>query len=183
MYAGSHFIVYVDVELFGNLQRRSECVRDLVVKGAGARSAAHLNFETLAVNEHTSFVAFENFVLQCSTLSCLPVCLLPLYPQRRLRRGKPEICPPPTLVPRIDRRQPGESDCQPPISSQAVQRRRQWKTVNVRIVLTERSGAESCHTSCRTFSYSVDVYRAVAKQPRNVFPELPAVVPVLQDVG
>ena len=78
MYAGSHFIVYVDVELFGNLQGRCECVRNLVVKSAGACPAAHLNVQTLAINEHTGFFAFEDLVLQCSTLDCLPVRLLAL---------------------------------------------------------------------------------------------------------
>ena len=78
MYAGSHFIVYVDVEFFGNLQGRCECVRDLVVKSACTCPAAHLNFETIAVDEHTGFFAFEDLVLQCSSLNCLPVRLLAL---------------------------------------------------------------------------------------------------------
>ena len=89
MYAGSHFIVDVDVEFLGDLQCRSQCVRDLVVKSAGAGPAAHLNLQTFAVYEYTGFFAFKDLVLQCSTLNCLPIRLLPLNRQRGRRRSKP----------------------------------------------------------------------------------------------
>ena len=63
MNADSHFIIDVDVEFLGNFQGSGECVRDLVVESTGARPAAHLNVQTLAINEHTGFFAFEDLVL------------------------------------------------------------------------------------------------------------------------
>ena len=53
----------------------------------------------------------------------------------------------------------------------------------MRLLLFERPSTECCHALSGTFSYPIDVYRAITEQPCDVFLELSAIVLVLQDVS
>ena len=180
MNGSPHFVVYVHIECFGDLQRYGERVRDLGLQGSSTRPATHLNLQILVLDIHARSFASEDLVLQGSSLNCPPVRLLPTHSKRLLRRVEPEIRPPPSLMSLVDRRQPRKRDGQPSMTAPATQRRRQWKTVNVRLILFEPASAESGHTPSGAFFHPVEVHRAVTEQPRDVFLELPAVVFVLQ---
>ena len=86
-------------------------------------------------------------------------------------------------MPLVDRRQPRKRDGQPSMTAPAAQGRRQWKAVNVRLILSEHPAAEGGYAPGGAFSHPVDVHCAVAEQPCDVFLELPAVVLVSQESG
>ena len=183
MNGSPHFVVYVHIECFGDLQRYGKRVRDLVLQGSSTGPAAHLNLQVLALDKHARSFAFEDLMLQGSSPNCAPVRLLPTHSERVLRRVEPEIRPAPSQMSLVDRRQPCECDDQPPMTAPAVQRWRQWKAVNMRLILSEGPATEGGHAPSGAFLYPVDVHRAVTEQPRDVFLELPAVVFVPQNLS
>lgn len=71
-----HFIVDVQVEFFGDLQRYGKRVRNLVLQSSGIGPATHLNLQVRALDKHARFFSLKDFVLQGSTLNCQPVRLL-----------------------------------------------------------------------------------------------------------
>ena len=180
MNGSPHFVVYVHIECLGDLQRYGKRVRDLGLQGSSSGPATHLNLQVLVLDIHARFFAFEDLVLQGSSLNCPPVRLLSTHSKRLLRRVEPEIRPPPSLMSLVDWRQPRKRDGQPSMTAPAAQRRRQWKAVNMRLILSEGPAAEGGHAPSGAFLHPVEVHRAVTEQPRDVFLELPAVVLVSQ---
>ena len=103
MNGSPHFVVYVHIECFGDLQRYGKRVRDVVFQSAGTGPATHLNLQIRVIDKHARFFTLEDLVLQGSSLNCPPVRLLPSHSKRLLRRVEPEIRPAPSLVPLVDR--------------------------------------------------------------------------------
>ncbi len=54
-----HFVVYVHIECFGDLQRYGKRVRDLVLQGSSTGLAAHLNLQVFALDKPARPFAFE----------------------------------------------------------------------------------------------------------------------------
>lgn len=103
MNGGPHFIVDVQVEFFGDLQRYGKRVRNLVLQSSGTGPATHLDLQVRIIDKHARFFSLEDFVLQGSTLNCSPVRLLPAHSKRILQRVEPEVRLPPSLMSLVDR--------------------------------------------------------------------------------
>ena len=100
---GPDFFVYIYIEFLSDFQGSGERVRYFILQNSGTSPATHLDFQACTFNKGTCFFAFEDLVLQGSALNRLPVRLFSIHSKRILWWRKPEICPAPNLVSRIDR--------------------------------------------------------------------------------